>query len=127
MSAQAIGLPNSANLYTIPGALFVLWFSRDTRELTGNFYSNATVCGGHAGVTILPLLSQSIPALPASLFADQTKLDALVKRIQFGGDEVVAAKAGAGSATLSMAYGKSYSIFLSRTSEGITVKDNIGI
>lgn len=101
--------------------------SHATRELTGNFYSNATVCGGHAGVTILPLLSQSIPALPASLFADQTKLDALVKRIQFGGDEVVAAKAGAGSATLSMAYGKSYSIFLSRTSEGITVKDNIGI
>jgi malate dehydrogenase len=29
---------------------------------------------------------------------------ALTKRIQFGGDEVVAAKDGAGSATLSMAY-----------------------
>jgi malate dehydrogenase len=29
----------------------------------------------------------------------------LVKRIQFGGDEVVKAKDGAGSATLSMAYG----------------------
>jgi malate dehydrogenase len=28
----------------------------------------------------------------------------LIKRIQFGGDEVVQAKAGAGSATLSMAY-----------------------
>ena len=34
----------------------------------------------------------------------QTELEALTKRIQFGGDEVVKAKAGAGSATLSMAY-----------------------
>lgn len=32
-----------------------------------------------------------------------TKLDELVNRIQFGGDEVVKAKDGAGSATLSMA------------------------
>jgi malate dehydrogenase len=31
-------------------------------------------------------------------------LEALVKRIQFGGDEVVKAKDGAGSATLSMAF-----------------------
>lgn len=30
-----------------------------------------------------------------------------MKRIQFGGDEVVQAKDGAGSATLSMAYGMS--------------------
>lgn len=30
--------------------------------------------------------------------------EAIVKRIQFGGDEVVKAKDGAGSATLSMAY-----------------------
>ncbi|KZV84565.1 putative MDH1-malate dehydrogenase precursor, mitochondrial [Exidia glandulosa HHB12029] len=60
------------------------------------------VVGGHSGVTILPLLSQSQPPLPAG-FADD-KRDELVKRIQFGGDEVVKAKDGAGSATLSMAY-----------------------
>lgn len=60
---------------------------------------------GHSGLTILPLLSQSKPALPESLLGDKTKLEALVHRIQFGGDEVVEAKAGAGSATLSMAYG----------------------
>jgi malate dehydrogenase len=56
------------------------------------------VIGGHAGITILPLLSR-VPgaAIP------QDKLEALTKRIQFGGDEVVAAKDGAGSATLSMA------------------------
>jgi malate dehydrogenase len=50
----------------------------------------------------VPLLSQSSHALPASL--DAEKLAALTKRIQFGGDEVVKAKDGAGSATLSMAY-----------------------
>jgi malate dehydrogenase len=61
------------------------------------------VIGGHSGVTILPLLSQSKPPLPQSVLSDKTKIAELVKRIQFGGDEVVAAKDGAGSATLSMA------------------------
>jgi len=58
------------------------------------------VVGGHAGITILPLLSQATPA--ASLSAEE--VDGLTKRIQDGGTEVVAAKAGKGSATLSMAY-----------------------
>ncbi|KAF9265135.1 NAD-malate dehydrogenase [Marasmius fiardii PR-910] len=57
------------------------------------------VAGGHSGVTIVPLLSQSSHPLPSGI-----DLEALVKRIQFGGDEVVKAKDGAGSATLSMAY-----------------------
>ncbi|KAJ2932007.1 hypothetical protein H1R20_g5086, partial [Candolleomyces eurysporus] len=60
------------------------------------------VVGGHSGVTIVPLLSQSSHPLPSGLAKDN--LDALVNRIQFGGDEVVKAKNGAGSATLSMAY-----------------------
>merc|ERR1711959_700928 len=60
---------------------------------------NVTVIGGHAGITILPLLSQ----VPGATFSDADR-DALTVRIQFGGDEVVQAKAGAGSATLSMAY-----------------------
>jgi len=60
------------------------------------------VVGGHSGVTIVPLLSQSSHKLPASL--GQSGLETLVNRIQFGGDEVVKAKDGAGSATLSMAY-----------------------
>jgi len=47
------------------------------------------------------------PSLPESLFNNEEKLAALIKRIQFGGDEVVEAKGGAGSATLSMAYGES--------------------
>ena len=58
------------------------------------------VVGGHAGITILPLLSQATPA--AALSAEE--IDALTKRTQDGGTEVVAAKAGKGSATLSMAY-----------------------
>lgn len=62
------------------------------------------VIGGHSGVTILPLLSQSKPPLPQSVMSDETKVKELVNRIQFGGDEVVKAKDGTGSATLSMAY-----------------------
>lgn len=58
------------------------------------------VVGGHAGVTILPLLSQNNLGLTFT----QQELEALTKRIQFGGDEVVEAKAGSGSATLSMAF-----------------------
>lgn len=61
--------------------------------------TNVKVIGGHAGTTILPLLSQ---LNGASFTAEQ--LEQLTKRIQFGGDEVVQAKDGAGSATLSMAY-----------------------
>eukprot|EP00934_Nitzschia_sp_Nitz4_P009010 Nitzschia sp. Nitz4//scaffold7_size249615//200769//201874//NITZ4_001203-RA/size249615-augustus-gene-0.39-mRNA-1//-1//CDS//3329558520//9000//frame0 len=60
---------------------------------------DVTVIGGHAGITILPLFSQVEGYSPSD--AD---LEAITVRTQFGGDEVVKAKAGAGSATLSMAY-----------------------
>ena len=76
------------------------------------------VIGGHSGETIVPLFSLAKPAVKIP----EDKLDTLVKRrlrllpyyarglsdkpqvFQFGGDEVVQAKDGAGSATLSMAY-----------------------
>ena len=58
---------------------------------------NITVLGGHSGATIVPLLSQSGYSLSGK------DLDDFVYRVQFGGDEVVKAKDGAGSATLSMA------------------------
>lgn len=58
---------------------------------------NIVVVGGHSGETIVPLLSQSGYNLEGQTLADY------VKRVQFGGDEVVQAKGGAGSATLSMA------------------------
>jgi len=60
---------------------------------------DVTVIGGHAGITILPLLSR---VSGASI--SQEDLEAMTVRTQFGGDEVVKAKAGSGSATLSMAY-----------------------
>ncbi|CAI0409186.1 unnamed protein product, partial [Linum tenue] len=56
---------------------------------------NVPVVGGHAGVTILPLFSQNV---------SEEEIVALTKRTQDGGTEVVEAKAGKGSATLSMAY-----------------------
>merc|ERR1712054_540952 len=62
--------------------------------------TNVPVVGGHAGTTIVPLLSQTEPTVT---FTDEER-DALTHRIAFGGDEVVKAKAGAGSATLSMGY-----------------------
>ena len=58
---------------------------------------NVTVIGGHSGNTILPLLSQ----VKGAKF-DQATIEALTTRIQNAGTEVVDAKAGAGSATLSM-------------------------
>jgi malate dehydrogenase len=58
---------------------------------------NITVVGGHSGVTIVPLFSQSN-------HKDLSSNKDIIKRVQFGGDEVVKAKDGAGSATLSMAF-----------------------
>ncbi|KAJ3325299.1 malate DEHYDROGENASE, NAD-dependent [Blyttiomyces sp. JEL0837] len=60
--------------------------------------TNVTVIGGHSGVTIIPVLSST-----GHSFTDAER-DALTQRIQYGGDEVVKAKDGTGSATLSMAY-----------------------
>lgn len=58
------------------------------------------VVGGHAGKSILPLFSQD--PIGATLSAEATgRLDS---RTQDGGTEVVEAKGGKGSATLSMAY-----------------------
>ncbi|KAK6913270.1 Lactate/malate dehydrogenase, N-terminal [Dillenia turbinata] len=58
------------------------------------------VVGGHAGITILPLLSKTKPSVS---FTD-SEVQELTMRIQNAGTEVVEAKAGTGSATLSMAY-----------------------
>jgi malate dehydrogenase len=58
------------------------------------------VIGGHAGATIMPVFSQDKygAKIPASDIA------AMDKRVQDAGTEVVNAKDGKGSATLSMAY-----------------------
>lgn len=61
---------------------------------------NVPVIGGHAGATIMPIMSQTTPQVSFKPM-DRTEL---TTRIQNAGTEVVEAKAGAGSATLSMAY-----------------------
>ena len=80
------------------------------------------VVGGHAGASILPLLSQATPAgLKARLTKEQ--VEALTHRIQNGGTEVVNAKAGAGSATLSMA--KAGANFTASLIKGLQGKPNV--
>lgn len=59
------------------------------------------VIGGHSGPTIVPLFSTSEPK---TTFKDDSERTAILKRVQYGGDEVVQAKNGGGSATLSMAF-----------------------
>lgn len=72
-------------------------------ELKGKDVSRVKVpvIGGHSGVTILPLLSQAHEEDKLDFTAEE--VEALTKRIQNAGTEVVEAKAGGGSATLSMA------------------------
>lgn len=65
------------------------------------------VIGGHAGKTIIPLISQCTPKVDFP----QDQLEKLTARIQEAGTEVVQAKAGAGSATLSMAYAGARFVF----------------
>ncbi|PKU38117.1 malate mitochondrial [Limosa lapponica baueri] len=65
------------------------------------------VIGGHAGKTIIPLISQCTPKVDFP----QDQLEKLTGRIQEAGTEVVKAKAGAGSATLSMAYAGARFVF----------------
>ncbi|KAK9476166.1 lactate/malate dehydrogenase [Lipomyces japonicus] len=75
-----------------------------TAQITGQADPSSyriPVIGGHSGDTIVPLLSLAQPKVDG--LTDDVR-DGLIKRIQFGGDEVVQAKEGKGSATLSMAY-----------------------
>lgn len=80
---------------------------------------NVPVIGGHSGVTIIPLLSQCVPEV--NFQADER--DKLIHRIQNAGTEVVEAKAGAGSATLSMAYAGAR--FVSSLLGGMTGKQGV--
>uniref|UniRef100_A0A4X2M8G3 Malate dehydrogenase, mitochondrial n=1 Tax=Vombatus ursinus TaxID=29139 RepID=A0A4X2M8G3_VOMUR len=68
---------------------------------------NVPVIGGHAGKTIIPLISQCTPKVEFP----EDQLKTLTGRIQEAGTEVVKAKAGAGSATLSMAYAGARFVF----------------
>ncbi|KAI1266926.1 malate dehydrogenase-like protein [Xylariaceae sp. FL1019] len=91
------GVYNPKRLFGVT-TLDVVRASRFVSEVKGSDPKDEkiTVVGGHSGVTIVPLFSQSG-------HPDLTSNADLIKRVQFGGDEVVQAKDGAGSATLSMA------------------------
>jgi len=71
-------------------------------EITGKNpgFINIPVIGGHAGTTIMPVFSQD----KVSKTIEAEKIPDLDKRVQDAGTEVVNAKGGKGSATLSMAY-----------------------
>merc|ERR1712110_66800 len=71
-------------------------------EITGKDPSKirVPVIGGHAGVTIMPVFSQD--RIAKTIDAD--KIPDLDKHVQDAGTDVVNAKGGKGSATLSMAY-----------------------
>ncbi|CAJ1022771.1 lactate/malate dehydrogenase, NAD binding domain/lactate/malate dehydrogenase, alpha [Leishmania utingensis] len=75
------------------------------------------VVGGHSDTTIVPLFHQLLGPLPA-----QGVLDKMVKRVQVAGTEVVKAKAGRGSATLSMA--EAGARFTLKVVEGLTGAGN---
>ncbi|KAM0261397.1 hypothetical protein ACHAQJ_002250 [Trichoderma viride] len=95
---KARGVYNPKKLFGVT-TLDVVRASRFVSEIKGTDPKDEkiTVIGGHSGVTIVPLFSQSS-------HPDLSSNAELVKRVQFGGDEVVKAKDGAGSATLSMAF-----------------------
>ena len=63
-----------------------------------------SVVGGHSGDTIVPLINVTPDVSAKVANISKADYDKFVNRVQFGGDEVVKAKNGAGSATLSMAY-----------------------
>lgn len=96
---KAVGAYNPKKLFGVT-TLDVVRAKTFVAEVKGlnPFDINVNVVGGHSGPTIVPLLSQT--GLPFT----EEEIAALTKRIQYGGDEVVKAKDGAGSATLSMAY-----------------------
>jgi malate dehydrogenase len=82
--------------------LDVVRANKFVQQMTGK-PAEIPVIGGHAGKTILPLFSQD-PAgrlIPTEQIEGETGLDV---KVQDAGTEVVKAKNGKGSATLSMAY-----------------------
>lgn len=80
------------NLDLIRASTFVSQLTDDLEDIK--------VIGGHSGSTIIPVLTSSKHYHKL----DKSQIETISHRVQFGGDEVVKAKNGNGSATLSMAY-----------------------
>lgn len=95
---KAKGVYNKNKLFGIT-TLDIIRSETFIAELKGKSTADihVPVIGGHSGTTILPLLSQ----VKGITFTD-AEVASLTPRIQNAGTEVVTAKAGGGSATLSM-------------------------
>ena len=72
--------------------------SLNNKVSTTDLYNDVLTIGGHSGDSIVPVINSW-----NKNFNDDESYDKLINRVQFGGDEVVKAKDGKGSATLSMA------------------------
>lgn len=117
---QKKGVYNPKKLFGVT-TLDSIRASRFISEVVGTdpTQEKVNVVGGHSGITIIPLLSQT----KYGDKLDKDQKDALIKRIQFGGDEVVKAKNGAGSATLSMA--QAGALFANAVLSGFAGEQNV--
>lgn len=82
-------------------------FVQQLNSFKSNNAPDIPVIGGHSGDTIIPVFSVLNHRASNSGYAnllDNGVRQKLVHRVQYGGDEIVQAKNGNGSATLSMAY-----------------------
>ncbi|AQZ09320.1 MDH2 (YOL126C) [Zygosaccharomyces parabailii] len=107
LEAHAPGLPVERRVFGITrlDAVRASTFLHEATVRAGSTPKSNTlpyvpVIGGHSGETIVPLFS----LVPGASDLSKDTLKELVHRVQYGGDEVVKAKNGAGSATLSMAH-----------------------
>ncbi|KAL6928595.1 Malate dehydrogenase, cytoplasmic [Hanseniaspora valbyensis] len=116
---QKHGVYNPKKLFGVT-TLDIIRASRFISEVEGTnpTQERVNVVGGHSGITIIPLISQTTHNLMPKEVRDK-----LINRIQFGGDEVVKAKDGAGSATLSMSYAGS--IFADHVLKGLTGEKDV--
>ncbi|CAE7659636.1 MMDH, partial [Symbiodinium microadriaticum] len=81
-------------------------FNTNASIVQGIAEASARACPNAMFLVISNPVNSTVPIfaeVPGAKFSEDD-IAKLTHRIQFGGDEVVAAKAGAGSATLSMAY-----------------------
>ncbi|XBW36750.1 hypothetical protein QEN19_002327 [Hanseniaspora menglaensis] len=118
---QKHGVYNPKKLFGVT-TLDVIRASRFISEVEGTNPTNevVNVVGGHSGITIIPLISQTNHKMMPKDVKDK-----LINRIQFGGDEVVKAKDGAGSATLSMSYAGS--VFADHVLSGLAGEKDVVI
>lgn len=79
-------------------------FIQQLTDFKTNNPPGVPVIGGHSGDTIIPVFSTLNSVSGYETVLSPESRQKMVRRVQYGGDEIVKAKNGNGSATLSMAY-----------------------